>query len=82
MTPANPVFYDCEASGIEGFPIEVGWALVVRPTRSIHSEAHLIRPAPSWDVQGAWDPKAEALHGITWTTCWPAAGHPTMSPAG
>jgi hypothetical protein len=22
----TPVFYDCEASDLEGYPIEIGWA--------------------------------------------------------
>jgi DNA polymerase III epsilon subunit-like protein len=60
-----PVFYDCEASGLEGFPIEIGWAFFDAGTGTVESESHLVNPSPEWDVQSLWDPDAEALHGIS-----------------
>jgi hypothetical protein len=53
------VFLDFEASSLadDSYPIEIGWAAEDGST-----EAHLIRPAPSWSD---WDPAAEAVHGIT-----------------
>ena len=59
-----PVFYDCEASGLDGMPIEIGWAWFDTEYDLLHSEAHLIRPATDWLIEDVWDPKAEALHGI------------------
>ena len=80
MPTAVPVFYDCEASGPDGFPIEVGWAFVAIQTGSIQSEAHLIKPPSHWDLQGTWDPEAEALHGISLDQLL-AHGHPTYKVA-
>jgi len=53
------VFLDFEASslGDDSYPIEIGWA-----AEDGSSEAHLIKPAPSWTD---WDPAAEAVHGLT-----------------
>lgn len=62
---AAPVFYDCEASGLDGFPIEIGWAFVDEQTKTIVSESHLVRPLPEWDIDDHWDPIAEELHGIS-----------------
>jgi hypothetical protein len=59
-----PVFYDCEASGLDGLPIEIGWAFV-DSNNAIQSEGHLIKAPPSWNLARVWDPQAEALHGIT-----------------
>src|SRR5258708_697789 len=53
-----PVFYDIEASGLDGFPIEIGWARADLASGTILSEGHLIRPPPDWDVRGTWDPAA------------------------
>ena len=39
-----PVFYDCEASGVEGLQIEIGWAVVNTATGYIQSEGHLVKP--------------------------------------
>jgi hypothetical protein len=64
----DPVFYDFEASAMfDGFPIEVGWAYVLRDTVSIASEGHLIEPVPEWDHL-QWDEEAELLHGISLAT--------------
>lgn len=65
MVDSFPVFYDCEASSLDGFPIEIGWAFVDREIGQIQSEAHLIKPASTWDLVGLWDPEAQALHGIS-----------------
>jgi hypothetical protein len=61
----SPVFFDCEASSLDGFIIEVGWAYFVPETRAIASEGHLIRPPLDWNISEFWDDDAEALHGIT-----------------
>jgi hypothetical protein len=60
-----PVYYDCEASGLDGVPIEIGWAFADTQTGAITSEGHLVRPPPDWPVEESWDSAAEALHGIT-----------------
>src|SRR5579864_5644507 len=65
MPSTLPVFYDCEASGLDGFPIEIGWAFTEPKTGVIMSEGHLIRPPASWLAEGRWDPDAEALHGVS-----------------
>lgn len=57
-------FIDLEATGLSArsWPIEVGWCgLAGAP------EAMFIRPAEQWPVD-AWDPEAEALHGIALET--------------
>ena len=61
----NPVFYDIEASGFDGYPIEVGWAWWDAESDSIHSEAHLIKPDAVWEIDQTWDQRAEELHGIS-----------------
>jgi hypothetical protein len=60
----NPVFYDFEASGISGFPIEVGWAIVDDQKRIV-SDSSLILPDPKWDLARNWDEGAEQIHGIS-----------------
>jgi hypothetical protein len=45
-----PVFYDIEASSLDGFPIEIGWARADLASGTILSEGHLIRPPPDWAV--------------------------------
>jgi hypothetical protein len=65
MSKAVPVFYDCEASGFDGVPIEIGWAFAEAETGIITSESHLVRPPPEWLVEEHWDPAAQALHGIS-----------------
>lgn len=54
-------FIDVEASGLgsHSWPLEVGWAIESGAPVSL-----LIRPDPAWSAD-AWDPRAEALHGIT-----------------
>jgi hypothetical protein len=63
--PLNPVFYDCEASALDGYPIEIGWAYIAEDTETIVSEGYLVRPTSNWERHGHWDHRAEALHGIT-----------------
>jgi hypothetical protein len=63
--PANPVFYDFEASrALDGFPIEIGWAFVDAAKLTIVAEGHLIRPVAAWDIDERWSDDAQALHGI------------------
>jgi DNA polymerase III epsilon subunit-like protein len=63
--PLNPVFYDCEASALDGYPIETGWVYIAEGTETLVSEGYLVRPTSDWTLHGHWDPRAEALHGIT-----------------
>lgn len=54
-------FVDMEASGLGPgtWPIEAGWAIGADAPQSF-----LIRPCKTWSMD-AWDPKAEALHGLS-----------------
>jgi hypothetical protein len=70
--PKRFFFLDIEASAIDGYPIEVGWAILPAcfdgdPSDLIQSDAVLIRPPQAWIDNEAypWDPQAEALHGIS-----------------
>lgn len=58
---AKIAFIDLEASGLgaDSWPIEVGWCFPEGDP-----SAHLIRSAGDWK-DTAWDPEAEALHGIS-----------------
>lgn len=57
-------FMDIEASAlISGFPVEIGWAW--QEGRVIRTESVLIAPADKWLDTLAWDPSAEATHGLT-----------------
>jgi hypothetical protein len=60
----KPVFYDFEASGLDGYPIEVGWAFVDGQKRIV-SDGSLILPDPRWNVAAKWDEAAEQIHGIS-----------------
>ena len=61
----NPVFYDCEATGPSGYPIEVGWAYIDE-LGALISESHLIRPPAEWDIKSVWDEQAEASRRPRW----------------
>jgi hypothetical protein len=63
--PSSPVFYDCEASSLDGFVIEVGWAYVRPDDGQIIAASHLVRPLAEWQIETVWDESAEALHGIS-----------------
>jgi hypothetical protein len=65
MSSESPVFYDCEASGLDGFVIEIGWAFTPPGGGKIVSAGYLVRPAPHWEIDASWDPNAEALHGVS-----------------
>jgi hypothetical protein len=65
-----PVFYDIEASSLEGFPIEIGWARADLASGTIVSEAHLIRPPPDWDLRATWDESAACRHRIGLDELW------------
>jgi hypothetical protein len=54
-------FLDIEASGLgsQSWPVEIGWAVGAAAPVSM-----LVRPHPTWPAD-AWDPRAEALHGIS-----------------
>jgi DNA polymerase III epsilon subunit-like protein len=51
------VVIDIEASGFDGFPIEVGWC-----DQDGNCEGHVIRPAWDWTD---WDNRSERVHGIS-----------------
>lgn len=70
MATPMPVFYDCEASDLEGYPIEVGWAFTDAATGVVVSESHLIKPPGDWPVRESWDRAAERLHGIALAQLW------------
>jgi hypothetical protein len=70
MPTPTPVFYDCEASDLEGYPIEVGWAFTDPATGALVSESHLIKPPAEWPVKESWDRAAERLHGIALAQLW------------
>lgn len=57
-------FIDLEASGLgaRSWPVEAGWAYAEGEAASV-----LIRPDPAWS-EDAWDPRAEALHGLSLAT--------------
>jgi hypothetical protein len=61
--PSIPVFYDFEASGLRGFPIEIGWAWL--DGSAVKSDSLLIAPAAHWDLTGRWETQAERIHGIS-----------------
>lgn len=54
-------FIDVEASGLgsHSWPVEIGWAIEAGAPTS-----WLVRPHASWSPD-AWDPRAEALHGLS-----------------
>lgn len=58
------IFIDLEASGLHGFPTEVGWCKV-NVDRTLTSGAMLICVDEWLDDFAAWDLDAEALTGIT-----------------
>lgn len=57
------IFLDFEASGLNGYPIEVGLA-IVQSDRSIVTVGRLIRHDEWLDQVDMWDHTAEALHRI------------------
>ena len=72
-----PVFYDIEASSLEGFPIEIGWARADLASGTILSEGHLIRPPPDWDLRATWDESAASRHRIALDELW-RLGRPVL----
>src|SRR5471032_2433732 len=60
----KPVFYDFEANGLDGFPIEVGFAFV-DDRNSIVSGSWLIKPEAQWEIANSWDAGAQEIHGIS-----------------
>lgn len=61
----TPVFYDFEASSLDGVPIEIGWAFTIDADSAICSESFLIKPPQEWPLEDTWDEAAEAIHGIS-----------------
>jgi len=60
----SPVFFDCEASSLDGYIIEIGWAFLA-DDGDIESAAHLVRPPWNWKIRDAWSAKSEKLHGVS-----------------
>jgi hypothetical protein len=60
----NPVFLDFEANGLEGAPIEVGFAFV-DDLKSVVSGSWLIKPDQEWGLADDWDMDAQQIHGIS-----------------
>lgn len=62
--PGELVFVDLEASGLgpETWPIEIGLACILADG-TVHSEASLIRPDPTWR-EDKWAATSAAVHGI------------------
>jgi DNA polymerase III epsilon subunit-like protein len=61
------VFIDFEASSLspQSWPIEVGLAWL--EGRKVVMKSRLIYTRASWDVSD-WDPKSEAIHGLSYST--------------
>lgn len=57
------IFLDFEASGMYGFPIEVGFC-AVGADRSMRAEARMIRHDPWLDQVERWDTAAQDIHHI------------------
>lgn len=70
MTTPMPVFYDCEASDLEGYPFEVDWAFTDAATGVVASENHLIKPPGDWPVKESLGRAAERLHGVALAQLW------------
>ena len=60
----KPVFYDFEANGLDGFPVEIGFAFV-DDRNSIVSGSWLIKPEAQWEIANSWDAGAQEIHGIS-----------------
>lgn len=58
------IFMDFEASGLNGFPIEIGWA-IVHPDRRITVESHYIHCERWMEQVERWTTEAESIHGIS-----------------
>lgn len=58
------IFLDIEASGLQGYPIEIGLAFVTAK-RTIVTHSMLIRHDEWLNDETRWDECAESLHGIT-----------------
>lgn len=59
---------DFEASGMRGYPIEVGVAIYDPGQPTIAVWSSLIRPATDWLQTMSWDPVAAQIHGIAPTS--------------
>ncbi|CAA6603740.1 conserved hypothetical protein [Rhodospirillaceae bacterium LM-1] len=60
------IFLDFEASSFDGYPVEVGWAVVDHETGVITTEGHIIRPTQGWlDDTENWNPSAQKIHGLS-----------------
>ena len=65
--PDRVAVIDFEASGMHGYPIEVGLAVWDLGAEAISTWSTLIRPIGCWrdDPDRWWDPVAEGIHGIS-----------------
>lgn len=58
------LFLDIEASGFDGYPVEIGVARV-RPDGSVGSDSRLLSHGPWIEMAELWDPEAEKVHKIS-----------------
>jgi hypothetical protein len=61
---STPVFYYCEASSLDGFVIEVGWAYLNPDNEKISSDFYLVHPLSEWQIETVWDESSEAVHAM------------------
>lgn len=59
-----PVFFDCEASSLDGYIIEIGCASVGEGG-DIVSAAYLVRPPWNMRIRDAWSVRSEKLQAIS-----------------
>jgi hypothetical protein len=58
-------FLDIEASGLDGYPIEIGWAIPDIGAGRMVVRSMLLRPPSAWNIAECWDEAAEKLHRIS-----------------
>ncbi|WP_417792995.1 hypothetical protein [Terasakiella pusilla] len=63
LTDFPIVFLDVEAAGFDSYPIEVGWAKIIK--QNVISKSSFLIYHRNWIESKTWDPKAELVHGIT-----------------
>jgi hypothetical protein len=59
------VFYDIEASVVQGVPIEIGGAFAELQTGNIQVESRVIRPLEQWHIPDVWDEVAAQIQDIS-----------------
>lgn len=62
--PFAVVDFEASSLGSDSYPIEVGVA-IARDAATVETWSTLIYPHPAWRDGRGWDPKAQAVHGIS-----------------